>query len=198
MDATPASNRPISGRAGLAEDRSEHGGRESSRMRVLAARMVGGDDAPGPGLVHGAMRECRPWRDADAALGHQAPAGVEGHAAQRDEHPRALERVELRPKVAMTGGDFLRAWACCREARTGPRRQSTHPGAPAHRRCFARYGWLARPFANSAAMRKSLDPPTPSPVKLRPVRFAPCAAGARPTRTMRAAGSPKPGTGRAQ
>ncbi len=47
-------------------------------------------------------------------------------------------------------------------------------------------------------MRKSLEPPAPSPVKFRPVRFAPCAAGARPMRTMRAAGSPNPGTGRAQ
>ena len=47
-------------------------------------------------------------------------------------------------------------------------------------------------------MRKSPDPPAPSPVKLRPVRLAPCAAGARPTSTMRAAGSPNPGTGFAQ
>src|SRR5438034_2836865 len=47
-------------------------------------------------------------------------------------------------------------------------------------------------------MRKSPDPPTPSPVNTRPVRLAPCAAGARPTRSSRARGSPNPGTGRAQ
>ena len=35
-------------------------------------------------------------------------------------------------------------------------------------------------------------------VNMRPVRFAPWAAGANPTTTTRAAGSPKPGTGRAQ
>src|SRR5215469_16265924 len=33
---------------------------------------------------------------------------------------------------------------------------------------------------------------------MRPVRLPPCAAGARPTTRMRAAGSPKPGTGRPQ
>src|SRR5439155_23366220 len=37
-----------------------------------------------------------------------------------------------------------------------------------------------------------------SPVNMRPVRLPPCAAGASPMRTSRAAGSPNPGTGRAQ
>jgi hypothetical protein len=37
-----------------------------------------------------------------------------------------------------------------------------------------------------------------SPVNTRPVRFPPWAAGARPTTTTRASGSPKPGTGRPQ
>ena len=46
-----------------------------------------------------------------------------------------------------------------------------------------------------ARIRKS---PDPSPVNTRPVRFAPCAAGARPRTSTRASGSPKPGTGRPQ
>lgn len=47
-------------------------------------------------------------------------------------------------------------------------------------------------------MRKSPDPPAPSPVNTRPVRLAPWAAGASPTMSSDAAGSPKPGTGFAQ
>ena len=57
---------------------------------------------------------------------------------------------------------------------------------------------LANPAACIARIRKSPEPPAPSPVKTRPVRFAPCAAGASPITTSRASGSPKPGTGRAQ
>ncbi len=56
-------------------------------------------------------------------------------------------------------------------------------------------GWLANPARCSAAKRKS---PLRSPVNMRPVRLPPCAAGASPTSTSRAAGSPNPGTGRAQ
>src|SRR5699024_1622098 len=40
--------------------------------------------------------------------------------------------------------------------------------------------------------------PERSPVNIRPVRFAPCAAGASPTIAIAASGSPKPGTGRPQ
>src|SRR5258708_1448129 len=40
--------------------------------------------------------------------------------------------------------------------------------------------------------------PEPAPVKGGPVRLAPWAPGARPRMRMRARGSPKPGTGRAQ
>jgi len=55
--------------------------------------------------------------------------------------------------------------------------------------------WFASPARCSAAYRKS---PDRSPVKTRPVRLPPCAAGARPTTASRARGSPHPGTGRAQ
>ena len=57
------------------------------------------------------------------------------------------------------------------------------------------WGWLAKPVRWRAAKRKS---PDRSPVNTRPVRLAPWAAGARPTSTTRASGSPKPGTGRPQ
>src|SRR3954471_10526497 len=56
-------------------------------------------------------------------------------------------------------------------------------------------GWLAKPARCRAAKRKS---PERSPVKMRPVRLPPCAAGARPRMMTRASGSPKPGIGRPQ
>jgi hypothetical protein len=56
-------------------------------------------------------------------------------------------------------------------------------------------GWLAKPVRDRAANRKS---PERSPVNMRPVRFAPCAAGARPSTSRRAEGSPNPGSGRPQ
>src|SRR5262249_27893148 len=56
-------------------------------------------------------------------------------------------------------------------------------------------GWLASPARYSAAYSHS---PLRSPVNIRPVRFAPCAAGARPTTQIRASTGPNPGTGRPQ
>jgi len=54
-------------------------------------------------------------------------------------------------------------------------------------------------FANPArCSARYSQSPDRSPVNMRPVRFAPCAAGARPTTRRRASGSPKPGTGRPQ
>ncbi len=70
--------------------------------------------------------------------------------------------------------------------------------ARGHHRGRARSAAMAKPVACIARIRKSPDPPTPSPVNTRPVRLAPWAAGARPTSSTRASGSPKPGTGRPQ
>ena len=56
-------------------------------------------------------------------------------------------------------------------------------------------GWLASPARCRAAYSQS---PLRSPVNIRPVRFAPCAAGASPTTRMRPCGSPNEGTGRPQ
>ena len=57
---------------------------------------------------------------------------------------------------------------------------------------FISYIWLANPARCIARINHV---PEPSPVNIRPVRFAPCAAGARPTTRTSARGSPKPGTG---
>ena len=80
----------------------------------------------------------------------------------------------------------------------GAQRTAALTQAPSRRRpssALREVGWLARPARCSAAYSQS---PERSPVNIRPVRLAPCAAGARPIRTIAAAGSPKPGTGRAQ
>src|SRR5713101_1173322 len=53
-------------------------------------------------------------------------------------------------------------------------------------------GRFAKPALCSAAYRKS---PERSPVNIRPVRFAPCAAGASPRMSNCACESPKPGIG---
>jgi hypothetical protein len=63
------------------------------------------------------------------------------------------------------------------------------------RACPRLVAWLAKPVRCSEAYRKS---PERSPVNMRPVRLAPCAAGARPSTMMRAAGSPNPVIGRPQ
>src|SRR5262245_26825187 len=51
---------------------------------------------------------------------------------------------------------------------------------------------FANPAACIARIRKS---PDPSPVHTRPVRLPPCAAGARPSTSTQALGSPNPGPG---
>ena len=56
-------------------------------------------------------------------------------------------------------------------------------------------GWFANPARYIARNNQS---PLRSPVKTRPVRFAPCAAGANPSTTIAALGSPKPEIGRPQ
>ena len=52
--------------------------------------------------------------------------------------------------------------------------------------------------ARARGARGHRKSPDASPVKTRPVRLPPCAAGASPTSRIRASGSPKPGTGRPQ
>src|SRR5208283_4557612 len=56
-------------------------------------------------------------------------------------------------------------------------------------------GEFTRPARYSAAYSWS---PERSPVNIRPVRLAPCAAGANPTISSRGRSDPQPGTGRPQ
>ena len=61
--------------------------------------------------------------------------------------------------------------------------------------CAATWGCWRSPRGAAPPSGSRPMPPTPSPVNTRPVRFAPCAAGARPMISRRARGSPNPGTG---
>ena len=91
-----------------------------------------------------------------------------------------------------------RAAACSSAARIARPPRCRRLSAPIHRRSAGTLEMLAKPARLRAAIRKSPDAPTPSPVNTRPVRFAPWAAGASPRISIRAFGSPNPGTGRAQ
>ena len=148
---------------------------------------------------------CRPMRARTAAAAarrcppqlEQLQPRVERDLAERDDDAHAAQRGDFGVEVRQAVARSPRASACSPAARTAPPRRCRHPQLqPVVDRCDV--GMFAKPARWSAAIRKSPEPPTPSPVNTRPVRLAPCAAGARPTISSRAAGSPKPGTGRAQ
>src|SRR6185437_8165062 len=76
----------------------------------------------------------------------------------------------------------------------GAQRTAAQIHAPVRRSPSSRatdVGWFAKPTRNSEANSQS---PERSPVKIRPVRLPPCAAGARPSSRTRACGSPNPAT----
>ena len=115
--------------------------------------------------------------------------------------PRARRRPARRPGAPAPARGTARIDRARRASACWP---AAHSARPRRRRCRSAAG-RRRPVATraidasparwSAANRKS---PDASPVNTRPVRLPPCAAGARPRRRIRAAGSPKPGTGRPQ
>ena len=144
------------------------------------------------------MAEPRPRprrrRGGSADRGEQAQRRVPGEGAEAEDRAHAREQ----PQLAHAPGQALLALG---------RRRAVGGRRAAHRRADPRavqaqavvavheVGWLAKPARHSAANRKS---PERSPVNMRPVRLAPCAAGASPSTSRRAAGSPNPGSGRPQ
>ena len=100
------------------------------------------------------------------------------------------EQLDLADEVRPAASPAPRASACSPAARSGPRRRSGRRGARARRR---HAGSPAGPRGPTACIARHRKSPEASPVNTRPVRLPPCAAGASPTRRMRAAGSPKPG-----
>ena len=114
--------------------------------------------------------------------------------AEADHHARRADQrqLALEPRRA--------ALALLRQRLVGRRRAAHRGGDPAVAQLEPVVAVLRRRLVReaarcSAANRKS---PERSPVNTRPVRLAPCAAGASPRTSTRAAGSPKPGIGRPQ
>ena len=107
----------------------------------------------------------------------------------------AASSVESRERGTVGTGRVPPGSACSRAARNAPPRRRTRRGARGRRRLAPSAAELANPARYSAPNSQS---PDRSPVKTRPVRFPPCAAGASPRNSTRASGSPNPGTGRPQ
>ena len=118
----------------------------------------------------------------------RSQVGVEGDRSERHDRPHARQCEQFGVEMRQAIEDFL-------GSRLVVGRRTTHGGGDervGQRQPIvtmpSKSGMLAKPVRWRAAIRKSPEPPTPSPVKTRPVRLAPCAAGARPTMRTRAAG----------
>ena len=172
--------------------------RQPAGERVLLARVVAAEQrstarralAPWPKRGAGALRgsAAAARRRARAA---QAQRRVPGEGAQAQHHPHVSQQPQLahapgQARVALGRRRPVRRW---RAAHRGgdPRPAQAQAVVAARTR-----PWLAKPVRHSAANRKS---PERSPVNMRPVRLAPCAAGASPSTSSRAAGR-RSGTGR--
>ncbi len=178
------------------EHRVEHRRRQPPGLRVLLAHVVRAEQLRRALERHlRAVRESRRGpRDHHTPGAQHAEHRRPGDRAEREHHPRP-QQLQLPGQPRRSSAPARPDAACWPAARTGRRASPTLPGG-GDRRPATRSGpdWPARP---GAAPRRGSHPER-SPVKTRPVRFPPCAAGARPTIVSRARGSPHPGTGRAQ
>lgn len=117
-----------------------------------------------------------------------------GEPAERDDDPHVGEQREFAAQERKAGIAFGWRGLVGRGAqRTAATTKAPDKVRPSSMPTLS--GWLAKPVRHRAANSQS---PDRSPVNTRPVRLPPWAAGARPTSRTRAAGSPKPGTGRPQ
>ena len=134
-----------------------------------------------------------PWPNRGCGRRHAAPpaaasAGQRRVPAERrpghdDPHPTARpapapRRARARRCPARPGS------ACSAAARSAPRRRTRVSTSSSPSPRWVLVGWLARPTRCRLANSQS---PERSPVKIRPVRLAPWAAGARPTTRTRVA-----------
>ena len=148
-----------------------------------------------PAAARRSRRRGRTSASGAAAVSSRRSAASQANCAEADHHARvgssaSSGRAQVAMHVSRSAGVGLFAGGAQRTAAVIHVSVSSSPSS----RCTD-VGWFARPARCSAANRKS---PERSPVKMRPVRLPPCAAGARPKTTMRASGSPKPGIGRPQ
>ena len=113
-----------------------------------------------------------------AARGKGAEASVPGERPQRDDHAEPSSAASSRSR---NGRHRSRSWGVrlvSPVARSALPRRRSSPADAARRRGQPTSAWFARPTRCSDAKRKS---PERSPVKTRPVRLPPCAAGASPS-----------------
>ena len=174
----------------------EHRLRQRPGERVLLARVVRAEERdtarPRP-RRRARSAACAPSRypcggeDAQGGVPAERPEGERSRARRRAgaSSRRGTARTRRAPRWS----------ACCPVARSGRRPRCTRRVRVRPSSARRDAGRSASPARWSAAHRKS---PEASPVNTRPVRLPPCAAGASPTSRIRASGSPKPGTGRAQ
>ena len=165
---------------GPEKDGVDHRLGELAGERVLLTRVVAAEH---DGRRPSAPR--RPWPNCGRGIGQRraatrrAPAPTASYAnppsttTTRD----AVEQRRARGRGTAGSGRAPRASACCRAARTAPRPRRTRRAARARRRRRpTSAGWRSRCGASTPKSQS----PERSPVKTRPVRFPPCAAGARP------------------
>src|SRR6266516_2382758 len=156
---------------------------------------------PGPPPA-AASRACTPWPKAGRGRGSAKPAERStGHIACQANAPRqtttrtdpatsAYSATSQGAQVSRSSTVGLFAGGAHRTAATILARISRWPSPAA-----TDVGCAASPHRYSDANRTS---PLRSPVKIRPVRLPPWAAGARPTISTAGRSAPQPGTGRPQ
>ena len=171
-----------------AEDARQH--RRASAGRCWCSAGSGETSRPASATARTAQRpvaELRPRPRRHAPPLQQLQPGVERDLAERHHHAHVRQARDLGVAGDRGSARSPPASACCPAARSGPRPRCRRRASvrPSSRCCDVAHGWRSR-CAWSAVIRKSPEPPTPSPVKTRPVRLAPCAAGARPTISTRA------------
>jgi hypothetical protein len=174
------------------EDSVEHRLGEPARERVLLTRVIRAEQrgpsprstsTPWPNAVSdgdGTSRAARPCGGPRRSRGRPGPPPPRAGSACSSATVQG-ETVRARRRSGRSGGA-----QCTADVTNTPSRR--RPSS----RCTD-VGWLANPVRCSARNSHS---PDRSPVNIRPVRFAPWAAGASRPRSPPARGSPKPGTGR--
>ena len=187
----------VSGLLCAQKDLIHHARRQLAGIGVLAAGVIAADERLAVRESRGRRHDrtpagaASPRRAASAAAGTRRRRSSRAPTTTRTSRQRGELRVEVRQAV---GDLFRRRLVVGRRAPHG-RGDERIASASARRPDDARSGcWRTRrggaPTSGSRRTRRA-----PSPVKTRPVRLAPCAAGARPTSSSRARGSPNPGTG---
>ena len=169
------------------EDRRRSSPGEPAGEGVLLAGVVAAEQRqPPPQRDLDAVPEPRPRpRHGDPAASRARSAPVPAERAERDDDPQRRAAAPARGRATARRCRARRRSACSPAARSGrPRPSGCRPGA-ARRRRGPTVACAASPTRCRQANSQS---PLRSPVKIRPVRLPPLAAGASPTTSTRGVG----------